>query len=61
MKDFMAYFMPVILILIVVVLFTIFQAKQEAIIFNKCTGSSITTMEAMFANFRVTNCKGLNE
>ena len=41
-----------------VVLVAWFQANQEAKIFNRCTGSNISTWDALWADFRVFDCKG---
>lgn len=33
-----------------------FAASQEAKAFNRCTGSDVTTWEAVFANYRIESC-----
>ena len=36
----------------------IFQARQEAAAFNRCNpGASVTTWEALWAEYRITDCK----
>ena len=35
----------------------ILKSSQEAKTFNRCTGASVTTWEAMFAEFRIESCK----
>lgn len=33
------------------------EASQEARVFNSCTGSKVTTWDAMWADFRIVECE----
>jgi len=43
----------VAMVIILTIIFSHFEAKT----FNRCTGSEVTTFEAVFANFRITDCE----